>query len=536
MNHTYDAIVIGAGHNGLVTAAYLAKAGLKVLVLERRSVLGGAAATEEVREASGYRFDTVFHSLGGLRPEIVRDLDLVRYGLDTLSGPAEVAVFSPLPDGGCLTLWREMSRSVESVRRFSKTDAEKWPAFSRLMAQLADVLEAMYGVAIPSVTTTDLAELIPFMGLGEPVRRLGRKGLPEFLRVLPMSVAELLNDWFETDVLKGTLGAGGVTGLAQGPRSTGTGYVFLHHHVGWPTGVFRAARLARGGIGALAQALAAAAQVRGAEVRTDAEVAQITIKDDRAVGVALASGEEIGARLVVSNADPRRTIFGLADPLQFDSDYLRHIRNLKLRGAVAKVNLALGELPDFTALRGAGSDGSAQLRGLISISPSLDYLERAFDFSKYGEMSAAPYLEAVIPSLSDPSRAPAGRHVMSIWAQYAPYHLKGGWTPQWREELGDRVIDTLARYAPNLKSSILHRQVLTPQDLEETYGLTEGNVYHGELMLDQILFMRPVPGWAQYRTPLPGLYLCGSGTHPGGGVNGASGWNAARQILKDLKS
>jgi phytoene dehydrogenase-like protein len=530
VNH-YDALIIGAGHNGLVTAAYLAKAGLKVLVLERRAVLGGTAATEEV--FPGFKFDTVFHSLGGLRPEIVRDLDLVRYGLDVQ--PSDVSVFTPLPDGGHLTLWRNMSQSVEAIRRFSKKDAESWPAFCKLMSQLAGVLEAIYGVTIPSVTTTDLAEVIPLMGLGEPVRKLGKKGLPEFLRVLPMSIAELLNDWFEADVLKGTLGAGGITGLAQGPRSAGTSYLFLHHHVGWPTGVFRAARLAQGGVGALAQALAASAQARGAEIRTKAEVARINIKDDRAVGVTLASGEEVGARLVISNADPKRTIFGLADPLQFDSDYLRHIRNLKLRGVVAKVNLALGELPNFTALRGAGNEASTQLRGLISISPNLDYLERAFDSSKYGEMSSAPYLEVVIPSLSDPSRAPAGRHVMSIWVQYAPYHLKGGWTAQWREELGDRVMDTLARYAPNLKAAVLHRQVLTPQDLEDTYGLTEGNVYHGEVMLDQILFMRPVPGWAQYRTPLPGLYLCGSGTHPGGGINGASGFNAARQILKDSR-
>ncbi|MGH2522565.1 MAG: phytoene desaturase family protein [Anaerolineales bacterium] len=530
VNSCYDALIIGAGHNGLVTAAYLAKAGLKVLVLERRDTLGGIAVTEEV--FPGFKFDTVAHSLGGLRQQIVRDLDLARHGLEVKQ--SDVSVFTPLPSGNTLLLCHDMGQSLESLRRHSRADADRWPAFSKRMAQLAAVLEAIDGVTIPPITTTNLAELIPLLGVGEPVRRLGKKGLPEFLRVLPMSVAELLNDWFETDALKGTLGASGVHGLTQGPRSTGTSFLFLHHHIGLPLNVFRAARMATGGIGAFAQALASAAKGFGAQIRTGAEAAQVIVKNDKAVGVALAGdGEEVSARLIISSADPKRTLLKLVDPLYLDPQFLWQVRNIKMRGAVAKVNLALDELPNFTALSRDGAP--AHLRGLISISPSLDYLERAYDAAKYGEISPKPYLEAVIPSLLDPSRAPAGKHVMSIHAQYAPYHLKGGWNDQRRDELGDHVVNTLAEYAPNIKTIILHRQVLTPADLEETYGLTEGNLNHGEMMLDQILFMRPVPGWAQYRTPIAGLYLCGAGTHPGGGVTGGPGLNAARQILKDMK-
>ncbi|MEK7787684.1 MAG: NAD(P)/FAD-dependent oxidoreductase [Chloroflexota bacterium] len=378
------------------------------------------------------------------------------------------------------------------------------------------------------MTASDGSDLMTLLGLGGKLRQLGNKDMMEMVRVLPMSVAELLSDWFEGEALKGTLAASGITSLHQGPRAAGTGYGFLHHHVGCKEGSFRPTAFVRGGMGKLAEALASAAKASGAEIRTNAAVAHVIVKNDRATGVALANGEEISARMVISSADPCNTFLNLNDPFNFDPSFLQNVRNIQFRGVVAKVNLALDKLPGFTALHG----DHALLRGSISISPSLNYLEKAYDAAKYGEFSQRPYLEVVIPSLLDPSRAPEGKHVMSVWVQYAAYHLKGGWNEAQREALGNTVVNTLAEYAPNLPSVILHRQVLTPLDLEETYGLTEGNPYHGDMTLNQLFFMRPVPGWSQYRTPLGGLYLCGSGTHPGGGLPGAAGRNAAKEILR----
>ncbi len=517
----YDMIIIGAGLNGLTTAAYLAKSGRRVLVLEQRDVLGGAAATEEV--FPGFKFDTVTHSAAGFSSQIVRDLDLGRHGLEIAS--PDPAVFAPQLDGDGLTLWRDGAKSVEAIRKFSNADAEKWPAFCKQMARLAGFLETVYAATPPLPTETTPGNLMTLGKLGLGLKGLGDKDRVEELRTLPMPVADLLDYWFESDLLKGTLGAGGITGLFQGPRSGGTAYMFLHHHVGSEEGAFRAARLVRGGMGQLAGALAAAAKSYGAEIRTGVAVSRINVRDGRAVSVHAANGEEFGARIIVSSADPRRTFFKLVDPFELEARFVNAVRHIRFKGAVAKVNLALGELPHF-----AGGDAN-NLRGTISISPSLDYLERAFDDAKYGGLSRRPYLEAIIPTLTDPALAPAGKHVMSVLVQYAPYRLKEGAWPEQREALGDLVVDTLAEYAPNLKSAIEHRQVLTPLDLEETYGLTEGNLNHGELTLDQFLFMRPVPGWAQYRTPIEGLYLCGAGAHPGG-LPGAAGRNAAREMLR----
>jgi phytoene dehydrogenase-like protein len=364
------------------------------------------------------------------------------------------------------------------------------------------------------------------LGLGRRVRGMGKPDMIELLRVLPMSVAELLDDWFETDVLKGVLGAGGITGIAQGPRSAGTAFVMLHHQVGNPAGVVRGGGIRPGGAGGLSVRLAAAAQALGVGIRTGAGVARIVVKEGRATGVVLENGEEMSAAQVVSTADPRRTMLGMVDPTELAPEYTRAVQNIRHRGVCAKVNLALGELPRFT-----GADES-QLRGVISISPSLDYLERAHDDAKYGAVSRAPYLEAVIPSLAEPALAPPGRHVMSVWMQYAPYRLKEGrWDAASREALGDRVVECLAAYAPNLRSSVIDREVMTPLDFEDAYGVPEGNLYHGEMGLDQILFMRPVPGWGHHRTPIAGLFLGGSGTHPGGGIAGGSGRLAARELL-----
>jgi phytoene dehydrogenase-like protein len=524
MTKTYDVIVIGGGHNGLTAAAYLAKAGRKVLVVERRPVLGGAATTEEV--VPGFKFDACAHS-GELRAEVVRDLDLARHGLKTLDRAG--GVFAPLPEGDPLRLEADPARAAEALRRFSPRDAERWPAFTAQMGRLAGFLQTVQATTIPKITSNAPADLFTLAGLGLGLRRLGDKDMIEALRALPMSVAELLDDWFETDALKGAVGAAGITGIFEGPRASGTAYVLLHHLAG-TNGHLRAGRTAQGGIGGLAAALAASARAHGAEIRTGAEVARVLVKDGRATGVVLAGGEEIAARQVASNADPGRTFLGLVGPENLEPEFVRAVGNIRYRGACAKVNLALAELPKF---RGLNGDTSTALRGTISISPSLNYLEHAYDDAKYGAPSRRPYLEAVIPSLADPSLAPPGQHVMSVLVQYAPYRLKEGTWDERRESFGDAVIEALAEYAPNLKGAVLGRQVLTPADLEATYGLTGGNINHGELALDQLFFMRPVAGWAQYRTPIHGLYLCGAGAHPGGGLSGLPGRNAAREMLKD---
>ncbi len=536
MSELYDAAVIGAGHNGLVTAAYLAKAGLRVVVLERRDLVGGAAVSEEV--FPGFRVDTGAHSVGSFHPAVLKDLKLDRHGLEIIT--ADPTALALLPDGDHLLLWREAKKTMESIGRFSEIDADRWVAFSEQVRRAAGFIEAVNQTRPPRLADASPAELGTLMRLGGRLRRLGKKAMAEVLRTLPMSVAEFLDEWFESDALKGTLGAAGVTGLFQGPLAAGTAFPFLSHHAGDGGGgggggggsVIKPTRLVKGGMGALSGALADAAREAGAEIRTSAAVGRVHVKDGEAVGVVLESGEEIAAKRIISNADPRRTLLQLVEPLCLDPEFVRKVRSIKFRGSCAKVHLALGELPNFAGLNGEGS----RLRGTISVAPSLDYLERAYDDAKYGGVSEEPYLEAVISSLSDPTSAPDGKHVMSVLVQYAPYHLKeGSWDDAKREQLGDRAVEVLARYAPNLPAAIIDRHVLTPLDLERVYGLTEGNIYHGEHTLDQLYFMRPVPGWARYRTPIAKLYLCGAGTHPGGGVTGAPGYNAAREILKDVK-
>ncbi len=524
---TYDAVVIGGGHNGLVTAAYLARAGQRTLVLERAEILGGTAVTEEL--CPGFKVDTGAHLLGALHRGVLTDLGLERDGLQIVR--ADPTVFAPQPDGRALLLSRDASASAESIRTFSAADAEAWDGFVERMTSAAAVLETIHGLTPPRVTRSEARDLRDFLRLGKVVRRHGRKELVELLRLLPMSMVELLDEWFESDELKGAVAASGITGLFQGPMASGTAYRMLHGLVG-AGGVIRPTCWIMGGMGDLARALAGAAGRHGAEIRTGAGVERILVEDGKAVGVVLETGEEIGARLVVSSADPGRTFLGLVDPLDLDPVFLRKVRNIRYRGACAKVNLALGELPNFSSAPGDGP----HLRAAISIGPDVEYLERAYDDAKYGAFSRQPYLEAFIPSLWDPTLAPDGSHVMSVLMQYAPYHLRDGtWDSAQRETLGDAVVATLARYAPNLEDAIIARQVLTPADLESRFGLTEGHIHHGDLTLDQFFLMRPVSGWSRYRTPIGGLYMCGAGTHPGGGINGASGYNSAREILRDLK-
>jgi phytoene dehydrogenase-like protein len=541
-NIQYDAIIIGGGHNGLVTAAYLAKAGKKVAVLERRGTLGGAAATEEIWP--GFKINTGAMDAGLLRPEVIAELGLRQHGLEFIE--SEVTALAPQPDGRALALWRDPRQTIAEIARFSQSDAAKFPAFTRLMTTLTGVLDQMMTLTPPSLEELKPGELIPWAKLGLKLKGLGPKDMMEFLRILPMTTNEFLDEWFESDALKGVLGAAGITGLMQGPQASGTAFVLLYHYLGAAaSGGFKASRWVRGGMGQLSAALGRAARQHQADIFTGAEVAQILLVDNsetdekQAVGVVMAGGEELRAKVVISNADPGRTFFGLVGAPNLDPHFVRRVKNIRYRGCVAKVNLALSGLPNFTPSLvppDVGGGWAGYLGGHILISPSLEYLEQAYDDAKYGRFSAQPYLDAVIPSLLDPTLAPAGQHTMSISMQYAPYRLREGTWAQHSQALTDKIIDTLAQYAPNLKGLIRHCQVITPLDWEREYGLTEGNINHGEMMLDQLLFMRPVAGYGQYRTPIEGLYLCGAGTHPGGGVTGAPGYDAAREVLRDLKS
>ena len=521
---TRELILIGGGVNGLVAAAYLAKAGVKVLVLEARDVLGGLAGAGE--PIPGFRCDVGGSDAGWLLPDIAADLDLEAAGLELVSPQACAC---SLQEGGrALTLWADPARTAEEIGRFSAEDAHRWPEFTAQVSRFAGMLEALYAIAPPEVPDPPGRDLGTLLRLALRLRRLGKREMVEFLRVAPMSVAEWLDDWFKSDALKGALGAGGITRIFQGPRGAGTAYVFLHHQVGRPAGALRGTHYVKGGPGALAAILATVAKGYGAEIRTTAPVREIVVRDGKAIGVALETGEHLAARQVVSGADPRRTFGRMVDAGQLDPEFLRAVRNIKCRGAVATVHLALSELPRF-----AGTTEEA-LGGAITVAPSLDYLEHAYDDAKYGAVSRRPYIEARVPTLLDPSAAPVGRHLVTAQVQYAPYHLRpGGWDERAREQVAQVAIDTLSAYAPNLRASVIGRHVVTPKDLEDRYGLTEGNVYHGELTLDQILFMRPVAGWARYRTPIDGLYLCGAGTHPGGGLAGAPGRNAARELLSE---
>ena len=518
---TYDVIIIGGGHNGLVCAAYLARAGRKVLVLERRERVGGAAMTEEV--FPGFRFSVFSYVVSLLRPEIIRDLELPRHGLHIL--PLE-STLTPL-EGDYLAQWNDHDQNRRELARHSLRDAEAYDEFGLMLHQMARAIKPLLAMAPPDPGSFSLGELSGMKRLAEHFRDLGTKRFHQLHKLLTMSSAEFLDEWFETEVLKATKSASGIIGTLLGPRSPGTAYVLLHHYMGELDGVFRAWGFAKGGNGAVSGAIASAAQAAGAEIRTSATVSQVLVKWGRARGVVLEGGEEIRAKIVVSGADPRRTFLQLVGEKHLPEEFAESIRRFRFRGASAKVNLALGELPNFTCLPGNGP----HLRGAISISPSVAYLERAYDEAKYGEFSRQPYMDIVIPSMLDPTMAPPGKHVMSIFVQYAPYHLNGGWTDARREEFGDTVIDTLAQYAPNLKNAVLHRQVVTPADIERIVGLSEGNIFQGELSLQQMFFLRPVPAWAKYRTPISGLWQCGAGTHPGGGVMGASGRNAASAIL-----
>ena len=526
-NNQRDVVIVGGGHNGLVTAFYLARAGFKPLVLERNARVGGAAVTGEFHP--GFRCSTLAHSAGPIRPDVVRDMQLESHGLIELT--PEVSVTALSPDGRALTLYQDAFRSAEAIAAFSPRDAVKYPEFQQSLGKISKVMAEALATTPPNLDDPSRSDLWSMLKTGRAIRKLGRNDMFRLLRWGPMAVADLAGEYFETELLRAVIGARGIFGTFLGPWSAGSSLVLLIRAAGDPYAA-GSASFSAGGTGAISEAMAAAAQSVGVEIRSSAEVIEIRVHDGAATGVLLSTGEEIHARAVISNADPKRTLLKLVDPIHLSPNFVEKMRHFRGNGTVAKVNLALAALPKFSALK--DGDVSA-LRGRIHIGHEIDYLERAFDEAKYGNFSKQPYLEATIPSLTDPALAPEGKHVMSIYMQYAPYHLKGDWEQQ-RKALGRTVVETLAQYAPNLPELILTHQIITPQDLEEKYGLTGGQIFHGELALDQFFTMRPLLDWARYRTPIDHLYLCGSGTHPGAGLTGGSGANAAREILKDLKS
>ncbi|HET7677454.1 MAG TPA: NAD(P)/FAD-dependent oxidoreductase [Candidatus Limnocylindrales bacterium] len=529
----WDAVVVGGGHNGLVCAAYLARSGLRTLVLERREEVGGAAGTTEL--LPGVRVPALAHTVGRLRPSVVRDLRLAGHGLSLLA--PDVRVFAAQPDARGLTLWADRERSIDELRRWSPADAEAYAAFDARLQRFGRFMARLGGATPPDPKDPRVADALMAARLGLGFKGLGRREGRELLRVLPMAVADFVAEAFEHDTVRAVLAVRGVRQVAMGPWSAGTTAWLLTDSDAAQAGAAGETVFARGGPGALAQALASAVRAAGGEVRTGAEVAAVTSRADRATGVALADGEEIEARAVVSGLDPKRTLLGLLDPVAIGPTLAWRTSNLRLPGVVAKVNLALAELPDFP---GTGAHHAERLGGRILVGATgVDDLERAFDAAKYGRLSESPLLEATIPSLLDDSLVAEGasaRHVMSVIAQWMPYHRRdGSWDdPGERDALGERVLRALEAVAPGIGALVVARQVLTPLDLEREYGLTEGHPLHGEPGLDQFFAWRPFLGGARYRLPLDGLSLCSAGAHPGGGITGAPGANAAREVMADL--
>ena len=525
-----DVLIIGGGHNGLVAAFYLAKAGLKPLVIERRDTIGGGAVTGELHP--GFRCPTLTHSTGLLWKTIASDMDLRRHGVEFLTSDAQV--FAPGIDGRALTLYNDVRRSSESIRTFSTKDAAAYPTYREAITRISAVIASTLTITPPSIDSPTAADAWHMLRTGRKFRALGKKDGYRLLRWGPMAVADLMHEWFETELLSASIAAAGVSGTMLGPWSAGSALVLLLREAHRRLAV---GAQVRGGPGALSAAMAQAAEAAGAQIRTGATVERILVRNERVTGVGLSSGEEIPARAVVSAADPKTTFLRLVDPVDLTPDFLTKVRNYRSQGTVAKVNIALSALPGFTALRSPeGLRHHDVLSGRIHIGPDIDYLERAFDHAKYGEFSSEPWLDVSIPSILDPQLAPAGAHVMSIYAHFAPYTLRGTTWDAARGSLQHAVMTTLARYAPGIESQVVAAQVLTPAELERDYGFWGGHIFHGELSLDQLLTMRPLLGHAQYRGPIDGLYLCSAGTHPGGFLTGGGGAGAAREIARDLRA
>ncbi|MDH5507671.1 MAG: NAD(P)/FAD-dependent oxidoreductase [Anaerolineae bacterium] len=523
MTVSYDAVIIGGGHNGLVTAAYLAKAGFSVLVIEKREVLGGAASTEEI--FPGFQFNQGSSNAGLFAPKIIADLDLLNHGLDLIG--SSVSAYSLLPSGNSLTLWRDLEKTKSEIARFSTKDASRYFLYLETLKHLTKALRQLMLISPPSLFDPSAKELLPWLSTALKIRNQGGKEMMELLRILPMTAEEFLQEWFDSAELKGLLAAPGISGSMQGPKASGTAFMLLYHQLGNSNSGFRSSQIVRGGTGRLSRSIAQAAEQYGAKIITGSSVEKIILSNGQAQGILLESGEEIKATFVVSNLDPRHTLFNLVGPASLEPRTMRRVRNIRFRGSTAKLNLALSGLPSFQS-----NPTTEHLSGHLIVAPSIDYLERAYDDAKYGHISSHPYLDITIPSILDNTIAPPGQHYMSIDMQFAPYHLKDtNWEEQ-ENHISEKIITTLELYAPNIRDIILHQQMITPQRLETEFGLTEGHIYHGQMGLDQLLFMRPIAGSGQYQTPIPNLYLCGSGTHPGGGVTGAPGYNAAKELIR----
>jgi phytoene dehydrogenase-like protein len=525
MTQTYDAVIVGAGHNGLVTAAYLARAGRKVLVLESRELVGGCAVTEEVWP--GFRVSTAAYLTSLLQERIIRDLDLPRFGYRV--DAKDPAFFSAFPDGRHFFMWQDRAKTLAEIAKFSKRDAERYPAYEDQLERISQVVEGLLLTTPPPFPPASIGGVIEYLKLAGRLRKLPASDMTAIVKVFTQSASDFLDEWFESPELKVMLATDGVIGANGGPRSPGTAYILLHHCMGGVAGHRGLWGFVRGGMGAVSEAIAGAARAAGAEIRTSAPVAKIVVKGGRATGVVLESGVEITAKTVASCADPKRTFLGLMDSSDVNAEFRTAIRQMRCEGTSLKINLALSGLPDFKARPGTPGP---QHGATMHICPSIEYVERAWDDAKYGRPSKSPLLEMTIPTMYDASLAPPGKHIMGIFLQYAPYTLREGNWDELREPFYNRVIDIVAEYAPNIRDIIIDKLVLTPLDLERRYGITGGNIFHGEMSLDQMFVMRPVPGWARYRMPVRGLYLCGSGAHPGGGVMGAPGYNCAREMLK----
>ncbi len=525
MSQTWDAIVVGGGHNGLTCAATLARAGREVLVLERRHVVGGAAVTEEIVE--GFRFSVCSYVVSLMRPWIIRELELARFGMDVV--PLE-CTFTPFPDGRSLARWPDPDRTRQEISAFSPRDADVYPEFGRAMGQLARFAKPIIDELPPDPASLKPSDLLQLLGMGKRFRALGDDLAALQYKLTTMSAVDFLREWFESDELISPMSCSGIIGTFLGVKSPGSAYVLLHHYMGEIDGSSRAWGFPMGGTGGVSEAIAASARHFGAEVRVSSPVERILVEGGRATGVVLEGGDELRARTVISGCEPRLTFLDLVGGEHLPDDFVTAMKRFKLRGSSGKVNLALDRFPEFSARPGVGR----HLFGDISIAPSTDYLERAYDDAKYGAFSKQPFVNIVFPTLFDKSMAPPGKHVMSCFVQYAPYGLAEGpedW-PNQRDAFGRAVLDTLKTYMPTVEDDIVGMQVLSPWDMEQEFGLTEGNIFHGELSLEQLLFQRPAAGWARFATPVRGLWLCGSGAHPGGGVMAAPGALAAKEMLR----
>ena len=522
----YDAIVVGGGHNGLVNGAYLAKAGLKTLILERRHLVGGAAITEEL--VPGFHFTTFSYALSLLRPDIIQELELVKHGFLPILMPSS---FAPMENGDYLLLGQDRDENIKEIMRHSAHDADAMDRYEHDIERVCQVIKPLFDRVPPNIFGKSPEDLDDIAWLVSHLRDVPQKVMHDAVRLLTGSAADFLDDYFESEILKGYIASSGIIGTKVGPMSQGSGLVLLFHSLGEHDGHFGSWAFHKGGNGGFTQVLARAAQAYGAEILLDSDVDQVITKEGRAVGVALKDGTELSAKTVVSALDPRRTFTQLVEPRELPSDLVENINRMKFQGTSAKVNFALDGPPRYPAL----GDRWDQYRGFTNIGPSIEYLERAFDDAKYGWYSQRPYLDCAVQSTVDPDMAPPGKHVMSCFVQYAPYHLKGSDWDTERQSFGDTVQRTLESFVPGVGDLVIHREVVTPLDIERVVGLTEGNIFAGEFFAPQMYFFRPAPGYSQYRTPIEGYYQCGSGTHPGGCVMGAPGKLASQQILKDLK-